>query len=238
MSAMDQEDPTLRNLLSELHDEPGDGLGAGFGASLHRRLASAGPPAPVGVMERVSSWVAARPLTVGLASGSVAGVLVFLALAELRTEAADAGGVVPGDRASAANQDGAPASNDSNDGPAPTAGVDGACEPSERGLRAGAEVFVVPAGKVAMVQLHFAVDQDVEEAEFGVLLPRGLAFFNDGEALEDRSFHWVAPLSEGDNRIPIAIVGEAPGQHRLTATATVAGEVVVHEIVLDVQEEA
>jgi hypothetical protein len=111
-----------------------------------------------------------------------------------------------------------------------------ACAPAAPVIEPSVEVFVVPAGKVAMVQFHFAVERAVEEAEFSVLLPAALSFFSDGEALPERSFHWVAPLTEGDNRIPFAIVGQTPGKHRVTATATIAGEVVVHEVVLDVQE--
>lgn len=228
-------DDELGAALADLRDGPLDGDdGAEFRATLHRRLVQAGAPRPAGAWQRLQAWFAERPLAMGSASGVCAGIAAFWVMASVT---AGPGSV---SQTSQTSQTVAETHNPVR-GPATGNGTEVACATPESAaqvarVRTQADVFVVPEGKVAMVQLHFAVADAVGEAEFGVLLPAGLAFFSDGEALAQRSFHWVAPLSAGDNAIPIAVVGRAPGQHRITATATIAGEVVVHEVVLDVRE--
>ena len=211
----DHEDEELRGLLSGLREDPADN---GFGAALHRRLVQAGVPAAPSGFDRIRAFLGGRPALVGVLAGMAAGAAVFFALRIALPTARQ--------QPPSALIQAAPRSS-------PNAV---ACAPAATVIEPSVEVFVVPAGKVAMVQFHFAVERAVEEAEFSVLLPAALSFFSDGEALPERSFHWTAPLTEGDNRIPFAIVGQKPGKHRVTATATVAGEVVVHEVVLDVQE--
>jgi len=205
-----QEDQELRGLLAGLREDAADD---GFSAELHRRLVQAGAPAVPGAFDRLRAYVGRRPLLVGLLAGACAGAAVFLALRLAMPVAVLV------------------------QAPREVAATELACAPTAAPLiEPSVEVFVVPAGKVAMVEFHFAVERAVDDAEFNVLLPSALSFFSDGELLVERSFHWNAPLSEGDNRVPFAIVGQKPGKHRVTATATVDGEVVVHEVVLDVQE--
>lgn len=210
----ESQDRQLRALLRTLAHDPADG---GFSARLHRRLVEQG--APAAAPRGVRAWLGAlgrRPILVGSLAGACTGVAAFALLMTL----------TPGSLPPRAQR------------PAHTpAQAVAACDPTTT-ARASAEVFVVPQGKVALVQLDFAVDHDVEAAEFSVLLPDGLSFFSAGEALPERSFRWSAPLGHGDNRIPIAVIGTRPGRHHLTATATIAGEVVVHEVVLDVREPA
>jgi len=217
------DDRRVQALLGSLHEDPPDG---GFAARLHLRLSEAGVPEEPSAWTRLFAWLRERPWLVGGLSGAAAGVSAF-ALAGVVT------GVVSGALGGSPTARVAPA-------PSPVRASVGAADTNSAAvcppaLAASAEVFVVPVGKVAMVQLHFAVERDVDEAEFSVFLPEGLAFFSDGEALPERSFHWSAPLARGDNRVPVAVFGAQPGKHRLAATATIAGEVVVHEIVLDVQ---
>ena len=207
------DDPQLRALLGTLRQDPPDD---GFAAQLHLRLAATGLPAEPGVRARFAAWASARPWLVGGLSGALAGVAAF-ALASALT---------PRTTSSAPIARALPTSSQ-------VASAAVACAPT--GVETSAEVFVVPAGKVALVQLHFAVDRDIEQAEFSVLLPAGLAFFSAGETVPERSFQWSAPLARGDNRVPLALIGSQPGRHRFAATATIDGEVVVHEIVLDVQ---
>jgi len=215
MTDPQHEDHELRGLLASLREDPADG---GFSSQLHRRLVQAGAPSAPGALERLRAFMTRRPVLVGLCAGTCAGAAVFFAL---RLALAS-----PAAQPPMAHVEPMPER-------APT---ELACAPAAPVVEPSAEVFVIPAGKVAMVQLHFAVDRAVQDAEFSVLLPAALAFFSDGELLDEHSFHWSAPLDAGDNHVPIAIVGQAPGKHRLTATATIAGEVVVHEVVLDVQE--
>lgn len=223
MNDRQHDEHELRGLLSSLREEPVDGDGD-FGAELHRRLVQAGVPPVPGTFERLRSVLGRRPMLVGLCAGACAGAAVFFALRLALPESAP----------HAPNAQRAPSESPPLRAvPSPEL----ACAPAPV-VEPSVEVFVVPAGKVAMVQLLFAVDREVQDAEFSVLLPAALSFFSDGEALAERSFHWVAPLTAGDNRVPIAIIGQTPGKHRVTAIATIAGEVVVHEVVLDVQEQS
>ncbi len=63
--------------------EPPDG----FAQALHRRLAQAGRPAPVGLMARLRERLALRPLAVGVASGVAAAALVLAVAPRLRRPA-------------------------------------------------------------------------------------------------------------------------------------------------------
>jgi len=225
MSVHDQrDDPELQALLGALREDVAD---EGFGARLHQRLAQAGAPREPGAAAALLGWLRERPWLVGATAGAVSGEAAFAISAAL------AGGDGRAARTAAKPEPPLPMqpAKLAVACPDPTAQT-----ATPAAIEASAEVFVVPVGKVAMVQLNFAVDRDVELAEFSVLLPEGLAFFSEGRALPEHAFHWEAPLSQGDNAVPIAVLGARPGRHRLAATATIAGEVVVHEIVLDVKE--
>lgn len=93
---------------------------------------------------------------------------------------------------------------------------------------------VVPASKVAVLKLDFTVDVAVEDAEFEVSLPEGLAFWVGGEAVEERAFTWRQPLREGSNVVPVAVRGKAPGRYTVCARARVDGRDIVHDVVLEV----
>ena len=225
MSTRDH-DPQLQALLATLREDPPED---GFAARLHLRLSEAGVPPEPGVRARVLAWLRERPWLVGMTSGAATGLATFALAGAL------AGSPEPLPSAAAEAGSANPNPNTTMLARTPAVCPEPALTTGTTTTSASAEVFVVPVGKVAMVQLHFAVDRDIEEAEFSVVLPDGLAFFSDGAALPERAFHWSAPLARGDNHVPVAVIGAQPGKHRLAATATIAGEVVVHEIVLDVQ---
>jgi hypothetical protein len=95
---------------------------------------------------------------------------------------------------------------------------------------------VLPVSKVAVIKLDFTVDVGVEQADFQVSLPEGLAFYADGEELPLRSFEWTQPLNAGSNVIPIAVRGLKPGRYLLTAMARAHGQTIEHDVVLEVTE--
>lgn len=198
--------PMLELLREELPDD-------GFSARLHQRLVAAGAPRPLGAFERARAFLRDNVSWKAALTGAVAGLLAFVLL-----EAAY------------------PRSSARVPAPGPLAASEPARVACEPAAEVHAEVFVLPAGKVARVQLEFAVEHAVEQAEFSVLLPEGLSFYSQGEELAQRSFQWTAPLASGSNSIPIAVVGKRAGRHTLAAAATIGDEVVVHEVVLDVQE--
>jgi hypothetical protein len=101
-----------------------------------------------------------------------------------------------------------------------------------------APTYLVPSSKVAVIKLNFAASVDVADVDFEVELPEGLAFWSGGKKLAERVFRWPGELHAGDNLIPVVVRGERPGLYRVRARATVAGEIVHHEVVLDVREGA
>ncbi|WP_224366376.1 hypothetical protein [Hyalangium versicolor] len=94
----------------------------------------------------------------------------------------------------------------------------------------------VPASRVAVIKLDFTADVAVEQADFQVSLPEGLAFWADGEELPLRSFTWTQPLSAGSNVIPIAIRGHKPGRYLVTALARAGDQKIEHDVVLEVTD--
>jgi hypothetical protein len=94
----------------------------------------------------------------------------------------------------------------------------------------------VPASRVAVIKLDFTADVAVEQADFQVSLPDGLAFWADGEELPLRSFTWTQPLSAGSNVIPIAIRGHKPGRYLVTALARAGDQKIEHDVVLEVTD--
>ena len=214
-------DPEMAELLSQLRQDPPPGE---FGAELHRRLVQAGPPPPTGLWVQAGDWLRQHPLWSGGLAGAVTGVSVFMLL---QSSVPDVGQDGRADVAAPRPMAVAPIEAE----PPPGLEVDEAGE----GI-AEVQVFVVPVNMVAMVQLNFHTATAVDEAEFSVILPEGLSFFSGGEALDERSFHWRAPLEAGDNAVPVAVVSDVPGRYRLTATAVVAGELVAHEVVLEIEE--
>ncbi len=95
---------------------------------------------------------------------------------------------------------------------------------------------LVPASRVAVIKLDFTADVAVEQADFQVSLPDGLAFWADGEELPLRSFTWTQPLSAGSNVIPIAIRGHKPGRYLVTALARAGDQKIEHDVVLEVTD--
>lgn len=175
-----------------------------FRSALHQKLVAAGAPEPSGWRDRVQPWL---PWLWPL-GGALAGVLAFMVSAKVAGPPAPVSTPAPAVFAAVA-----PAVLS----PAP--------------VRPGTEV---PASKVAILKLDFTVDVAVEEAEFQVSLPEGLAFWMGGEALPERSFSWVQPLREGSNVVPVAVRGQHPGRYTVSARARVDGRDIVHDVVLEV----
>jgi hypothetical protein len=98
-----------------------------------------------------------------------------------------------------------------------------------------APTYRVPTSKVAVIKLNFAATVDVADVDFEVELPEGLAFWSGGQKLAERVFRWPGELRAGDNVIPVVVRGERPGLYRVKARALVAGELVQHEVLLDVR---
>ncbi|MFO0585817.1 MAG: hypothetical protein U0229_26335 [Anaeromyxobacter sp.] len=187
MSDLEREERELRERLRALRVDPPD---RGFSASLHARLAAAGPPAPAPWWRRLGELVAA-PRWAWPAAGLATGVAVFLALTWL-----------PGLRGGAGER--------------------------------SAHVTTLPATQVALVRLNLSTEVDVANARIWITLPRELSFWAEGEELPDRTLEWTQALRRGDNEIPVAVRGKAPGRYRIAVSALVGNEQVKDEVVLEV----
>jgi hypothetical protein len=82
--------------------------------------------------------------------------------------------------------------------------------------------------------VNLSAEVEVADAHIRVELPEGLAFWSDGEALNQRHFEWTQPLRAGDNEIPIAVRGLKPGRYRMTVSALIGSERVEDEVLLQV----
>jgi hypothetical protein len=92
----------------------------------------------------------------------------------------------------------------------------------------------LPATKVAMVRVNLSAEVEVADAHIRVELPEGLAFWSDGEEVNQRHFEWTQALRAGDNEIPIAVRGLRPGRYRMTVSALIGSERVEDEVLLQV----
>jgi hypothetical protein len=103
-------------------------------------------------------------------------------------------------------------------------------------LRTGPEsAFTrLPATKVAVVRVNLSAEVEVADAQIRVELPEGLAFWSDGEELNQRHFEWPQALHPGDNEIPIAVRGLKPGRYRMTVSAVIGSQRVQEEVFLQV----
>ena len=185
----DQTAATL-SLLSRLGDPE---LPPDFAASLHRKLVSAPPPAPAGLLararDRVTDLWFARPAAVaaGLSAALALSVVVFGVVFA----------TVSHGRAGRPHED------------APAAIAAGEVAP----------IVVVPKTKIAVVRIDFVAEQDIEGVEFAIRLPEGLHFVSEGRELPDREFHWRGKLVRGSNPIPVAVRGARAGRYTLAAHA-------------------
>ena len=102
------------------------------------------------------------------------------------------------------------------------------------GLADSVAAYQLPAAKVALIRFSFTAEIAVEDVDFTVTVPEGLAFWSGGEKLPERTFKWRGRLAAGDNQFPIAVRGEHPGRYRVRVTADMGGERIEHDVVLDV----
>ncbi|HEX4384138.1 MAG TPA: hypothetical protein VH083_14360 [Myxococcales bacterium] len=103
-----------------------------------------------------------------------------------------------------------------------------------RGSQGPSAFTRLPATKVAVVRVNLSAEVEVADAQIRVELPEGLAFWSDGEELNQRHFEWPQALHPGDNEIPIAVRGLKPGRYRMTVSALIGSERVQEEVFLQV----
>ena len=96
----------------------------------------------------------------------------------------------------------------------------------------------VPTKGVALIKFHFSSEVAVADVDMQVELPAGLRFWSKGQELEQNAVAWRSGLKAGENTFPVAIFAGKTGTYQVIATAEVDGQVIQHEVVIEVVEEA
>jgi len=224
----DQDERALRERLALLREEPP--ADDAFRAALRQRLSEEGPPSSSvpwhgRARDALGSW---RGLAWPL-GGALAGAATFALMALVSSPTTEHSLVAaPSVPPSAAPLLAKPGDN-----------LPVAPQPPTPSLASGevAPRYVVPASKVAVIQLTFNASIAVEGAAFAVTLPEGLSFWSEGERLAERAASWQGDLDAGDNVVPIAVRAERPGQYRIKTRVDVDDEKLEHEIILEAQGE-
>lgn len=94
--------------------------------------------------------------------------------------------------------------------------------------------FEVPQRRVAVVHLDFVTNAVVDDVEFEVTLPQGLAFVSNGKPIAQETLRWSGSLRAGSNPVPLAVSGMKLGRYRIVARARAVGLSVTHDVVLQV----
>ena len=188
-----------------------------FMSSLHLRLVAQGPLQPQGVRARLTAWIAAHPAFGWPALGAATGVAAFCILFTFFPSVSrTSGGTVSSQIVK-----------------------NFTIVKPETLPTAPAEVvatYSVPAEKVALIKINFTADVSIQDVTFEVSLPPGLVFWSQGEVLAEQVFRWPGTLDAGDNVVPVAVRGSKPGLYRVKAKAEMFGQVIEHEVVLQVLE--
>lgn len=96
----------------------------------------------------------------------------------------------------------------------------------------------VPTQGVALIKFHFSSEVAVADVNMQIELPAGLKFWSKGQELEQNAVAWQSRLKAGENTFPVAISARKEGLYQVMATAEIDGQVVQHEVVIEVFEGA
>jgi hypothetical protein len=94
--------------------------------------------------------------------------------------------------------------------------------------------FDVVKGETFTVKLVYDSENDVEEVDFTISLPEGLAFHSDHpEISETRTISWAGVLKKGRNEIPFVVKSVEEGVWQIDASAQFGQKVLAHEIIVN-----
>jgi hypothetical protein len=100
----------------------------------------------------------------------------------------------------------------------------------EHSVIASAEVLT---GETVTIKLVYDSENDVDDVDFSINLPKGLAFNSENpEILNTKTINWSGALKKGRNEIPFVVKAVEAGLWHIDATAEYDGGSLNHEIVV------
>jgi len=100
----------------------------------------------------------------------------------------------------------------------------------EQSVIASAEVMT---GETVTIKLVYDSENDVDDVDFSITLPEGLAFNSDNPEISvKKNINWSGSLKKGRNEIPFVVKAVSEGLWHIDATAEYDGGSLNHEIVV------
>lgn len=100
----------------------------------------------------------------------------------------------------------------------------------EHSVIASAEVIT---GETVTIKLVYDSENDVDDVDFSITLPEGLAFNSDNPEISvKKNINWSGSLKKGRNEIPFVVKAVSEGLWHIDATAEYDGGSLNHEIVV------
>jgi len=89
----------------------------------------------------------------------------------------------------------------------------------------------VMTGETVTIKLVYDSENDVDDVDFSITLPEGLAFNSDNpEILSNKTINWSGSLKKGRNEIPFVVKAVSAGLWHIDATAEFDDGILTHEI--------
>lgn len=100
----------------------------------------------------------------------------------------------------------------------------------EHSVIASAEVRT---GETVTIKLVYDSEKDVEDVDFSITLPEGLAFNSSNpEISSEKTISWTGTLKKGKNEIPFVVKAVMEGSWQIDATAEYDDGILTHEIMV------
>lgn len=100
----------------------------------------------------------------------------------------------------------------------------------EHSIIASAEV---KTGETVTIKLVYDSENDVEDVDFSITLPKGLAFNSTNpEISSEKTISWNGSLKKGRNEIPFVVKATETGSWQIDATAEYDDGIISHEIIV------
>lgn len=100
----------------------------------------------------------------------------------------------------------------------------------EHSVIASAEV---KTGETVTIKLVYDSENDVEDVDFSITLPKGLAFNSANPEISlEKTISWSGSLKKGRNEIPFVVKATEAGSWQIDATAEYDDGILTHEIIV------
>ena len=100
----------------------------------------------------------------------------------------------------------------------------------EQSVIASAEV---KTGETVTIKLVYDSEKDIEDVDFSITLPEGLAFNSSNpEISSEKTISWTGTLKKGKNEIPFVVKAVMEGSWQIDATAEYDDGILTHEIMV------